>query len=152
MATSSACGRTDSATESGWPAAPRSEGTIILAPPRTTDTPTADWRPAYEACGPGNPFCDFELTPTIYYARVTLTHMLGDIQPDGSTKMKVVDRLLYVIQYDGDECPSHGPPERSLRSDFAPTYPCTSMAWIDAGTGEALGGAAWGIDLAMPRR
>ena len=61
-----------------------------------------------------------------------------------------MDRLVYALLYDRNECPNSGPPPlpgSSAKPDEPLTIPCTTITWIDAGTGERLGTQSWGVDI-----
>lgn len=125
-------------------------GRITLNPPQAGDVPAVDWREAYRHCST-DAFCELQVVPTISYGRATVTGY-GDIQADGSTTLRIKDRLVYVLQYaqsDGERCPRSGPiPVVSGRPATVPVtavadVPCTTISFIDAASGEALGASSW---------
>jgi hypothetical protein len=121
------------------------DGWIILTPPRAGDTPAVDWRDAYAHCGK-DAVCEAGRIPTISYGRATVTGY-GDIQADGSTVLRVEDRLVYLIQYnqsDGMQCPRLGPMQMSeTPSEMPIAIPCSQVAYIDAMSGDPLGASSW---------
>lgn len=120
-----------------------------IEPPGTARA-VVPWSKAYATCLTGDAICDPTATPTIVLASVS-DDQSGKIKADGSLTPLLHNTLVWVITYTNRPCaPAGGAVQRTTNASMiprasvmtemstAPSYLCTVINFISAGTGAVL--------------
>lgn len=113
---------------------------VIVVPPSPGDVPSVSTEVAVATCNNGSACGSIDQLPAIRLGRAT-TAEAGTLNADGSLKTPVMDdTLVFEMIWTGEQClPVVGTSTRAPDTTLH-YFSCTTIAWVDATTGEALFG------------
>lgn len=116
------------------------DGEVIVVPPDPSDIPSVSTEDAVATCDSGSACGSIDALPAIRLGRATTTDA-GTVGADGSLRAPIMeDTLVFEMIWTGEPCLPVG--GTSIRAPGTTPNPesCTTIAWVDATTGEPLCG------------
>lgn len=111
---------------------------LHLMAPEVDASPGISWQQAFATCA-AEAFCDRQRPPVIELARVTddsyATILPKESEGPPATQKILVNRLMYVMTWHGEDCLATGP-ANAVRVKPSASPPCDLITLVDALTGQ----------------
>lgn len=114
---------------------------VTVVPPRSGDVPAISTDDAMASCSHGSACGSVDQVPEIRLGRATTTGA-GTQNADGSWRPLMDDALVFEMIWTGQQCPPVLGTGTGSASNSSPPalHTCTTVAWVDAITGDDLYG------------